>query len=42
MSEYAIPDNALFLKFTKFSETGLYILGMMPKKGISNSDITME
>ena len=31
MNDYAIPDNISFFKFAIFLETGLHILGVMPK-----------
>ena len=40
MNDYTIPADTLFFKFAKFSETDLHILGMMPKRGVSNFNIT--
>ena len=39
MNDYAIPDNALFLKVAKFSETDLLILGMLQKNGAQKQTI---
>ena len=42
MNDCAMPDNASFFKFTKFSKTRLLILGMMPKKVLATPTVQQD